>query len=681
MPSKGTQVLQSKSRKAAMGVIDTLQSLGINHHLDIPQIVAVGDRSAGKSSALEALVQTRYMRFAPGDSDCTAFELVLRHTNEHTKDANDTSTVSLTECPGEKQCHPRKCQDKTEIPGEDEMDEITEDAHTRGELEFSADFFRIGVSGPSQPHLTIVDLPGFYSAASGMQSSQDAQMVNKLVQSYLRNPHSIILAIVSGGEDFNIQEVTTITRQVDPLGNRTIGIITKPDTLVRGSVAERHCLELAQNRKVTFRLGWHVLCNRSLRTMSATDEERDRAEDEFFNQGVWSALPASQKGASSLRSRLSEILDDHIRNQLLGIRREINTQLSDCCERLEKLGPPRRCPTEQRKYLIEASRRFTDVVKAAVVGNYDQHNFFRDQTEFSLRGYVHSSLGDFATDMRQRGKADRIVGEEIEPDSREVSRDCYLARVQDTMRCLKGRELPGTFNPLIIGELFREQSYPWRKIATECADHLFTETKENLREVLRPVVGRSVSEKVWDTFINPNLDQLKRDLDEKLDELLRLCESGQAISYNRYVTESVRKKHAGRHEALVRCILSGVYNYGETAESYEETLRKIAEATEPDMETAACHSAMDWAEAYYEVALEQFVDEFSRLAVENCFVMKLPSLFTMEMVNKMDEQTLEQVAGEEHQVAVERAMLDEKQRALEAGLQELGNFLDDTHTH
>jgi hypothetical protein len=38
------------------------------------------------------------------------------------------------------------------------------------------------------------------------------------------------------------------------------------------------------------------------------------------------------------------------------------------------------------------------------------------------------------------------------------------------MRKSRGRELPGTFNPLIIGELFTEQCQSWRDITIGTKD-------------------------------------------------------------------------------------------------------------------------------------------------------------------------------------------------------------------
>ncbi|KAJ8121592.1 hypothetical protein ONZ43_g1994 [Nemania bipapillata] len=385
-----------------------------------------------------------------------------------------------------------------------------------------------------------------------------------------------MLAVLSAKNDFNLQRVTTFTRAVDPEGNRTLGLITKPDTLDPGSASELSYLELAQNKDVTFRLGWHVLCNRSFHNMDTTDKERDKAENEFFNQG--------------------NILDDHIRNQFPEVQREINIQLNDCQEEFEKLGPSLRSPAEQRAYLIEASRQVTDIVEAAIEGNYQQHALLRGETgaPWRLRARIQNSLAMFAKTMGAHGQAQKIVDSVSEAESADVKiieRDGYLEEVRDVM----------------------------------------------LRH---------------------------------------------AITYNHYLTETFQAKQSERQkQRLIRALreFEGDVTVSEVLACMSDgDWDEFAEVTEPDMDTVACLSAMDWMEAYYKVALKQFVDNFSCLVIENCLVTKFKGLFTIKMINAMSDETLESVVGEKHEIAAQRAILEDKQRVLEAGLKELKNFLNDS---
>jgi hypothetical protein len=88
------------------------------------------------------------------------------------------------------------------------------------------------------------------------------------------------------GGMIQLQQVTRNARAMDPKGTRTLGLITKPDTLDEGSDSEKFFAELAQNKNIEFRLGWHVLCNRNYVMRDASTAERDRNEATFFSKGI-----------------------------------------------------------------------------------------------------------------------------------------------------------------------------------------------------------------------------------------------------------------------------------------------------------------------------------------------------------------------------------------------------------
>lgn len=149
---------------------------------------------------------------------------------------------------------------------------------------FSTDILRVEVTGPKQPHLTLVDLPGLFHAGSQAQSTKDAESVKALVMSYMKKTRSIILAIVSAKNDLAMQIVTEYARKFDKHGMRTLGIITKPDILHAGSESEKSYLTLANNKNIIFHLGWHVLKNRDYDTRDSSTKERDQSEKVFSHK-------------------------------------------------------------------------------------------------------------------------------------------------------------------------------------------------------------------------------------------------------------------------------------------------------------------------------------------------------------------------------------------------------------
>ncbi|PQE23325.1 dynamin family protein [Rutstroemia sp. NJR-2017a BBW] len=54
----------------------------------------------------------------------------------------------------------------------------------------------------------------------------------------MKEPRSIILAVISAKNDYANQIVLKLARTADKKGTRTLGVITKPDTLIAGSESE-----------------------------------------------------------------------------------------------------------------------------------------------------------------------------------------------------------------------------------------------------------------------------------------------------------------------------------------------------------------------------------------------------------------------------------------------------------
>jgi GTP-binding protein EngB required for normal cell division len=310
--------LQSNDTRNLLDVVDNLRLHGISRYIDLPEIIVCGEQSSGKSSVLEAVLG---VRFLSKDNLCTRFatELILRR--------GPVVPIKIRIVPGSQEERSESELQKlldfhVSVSTEDlQLGEIIESAKDAMGINdstkvFSSDILRLELSGPEQPHLTLVDLPGLFQAGSRSQSDADSETVRSLVLSYMESPRSIILAVVSAKNDFNNQSITRYSRQIDLKGIRTLGLVTKPDTLDEGSDSERFYIELAQNKDVMFRLGWHVLRNRDYSARDSSAQDRNNAEAQFFASGIWKSLPSAQVGVHSLKPRLSKILKDHILAQL-----------------------------------------------------------------------------------------------------------------------------------------------------------------------------------------------------------------------------------------------------------------------------------------------------------------------------------------------------------------------------
>jgi hypothetical protein len=611
--------LPSKDHEELLDVIDHLRALGISRYIDLPQLIVCGDQSSGKSSVLEAISG---LKFPTKDGLCTRFatELILRRGLEN--------KVTITIVPAEDRNDNERAQLESFTAPENAVGDLGAliesagkamglDTLTRG---FSNDVLRVEVSGPKQPHLTLVDLPGLFHGGHKAQSVEDAAMVKLLVRSYMKKSRSIILAVVSAKNDLALQIVTNYAREMDPHGARTLGILTKPDTLHEGSASESAFVQLAKNQNVVFRLGWHVLVNRDFNNRDCSTQERDRAEREFFANGIWTSLPPGHVGIGALKPRLSRVLQDQILFELPRLVQDVEDGIDDCQRRLKVLGTPRSTLREQRQHLLEISQAFTLLVKAAIDGIYIE-SFFGDPMTVPgyskrLRAVTQNTLLQFADTMDQRGHAKEIVDEIVdridESDAEGVPpqalRSEYIDEVQELMRRTRGCELPGTFNPQIIGELFHNQAKPWTALVMSCKEQLLDATKAMLHLVLDDVTqDPRIYDSILQHIINPGLEPLRQSLQGKAEEVLKPHQRGHPITYNHYLTDSIQKARADHWGKLVEAKLSefGISPSSSNANlEYRINARRLVESlksinSETNMERHACSEAIACMQAYY----------------------------------------------------------------------------------
>ena len=613
-----SKTLASDKQLALLNDIDKLRSFGVSQYVSLPQLIVCGDQSSGKSSVLEAISG---IPFPTKDNLCTRFatEVILRHTDEI------KVSVAIIPGPGRSKEEQNDLQafrqNKVNV---EHFSELIDNAKvcmgvTTSSSAFSTDVLRLEISGPTQPHLTIVDLPGLIHSENRLQTAEDVQVVQNMVYDYMINRRSIILAVISAKNDFANQIVLKLARQVDPQGKRTIGVITKPDTLPVGSESEAAFLSLARNTDIVFRLGWHVLKNRSYETRELSTEARDDAEREFLSQGAWRDLAKTTVGVYALRERLSKILFDQIQAELPTLIEDIEGKLSQRRSTLAKLGPNRGSFDQQRLFLLQVSQEYQAISKAALDGSYE-HMFFEEARSINgyskrLRAVIQNLNVEFAGSMRLRGHQRRIVEQKSENDeSREnltaISRADYIEEIRQLLNITRGRELPGMFNPLIVGDLFRDQSKPWENLARRHLENSWQAARSFLDLLIGHLADEPTADALMGQVIDPLMEEKLRAMNQKLDELLKPHQTGHPITYNHYFTETIQKIKEKRHEADIARRLrkflghkenSTVDNLSVKNARIQSLLSALTSKTEADMDRFACSEILDCMEAYYKV--------------------------------------------------------------------------------
>lgn len=483
------QDLQTEEQGRVLDTVSQIRKCGLDSILSLPQIVVCGDQSAGKSSVLEALTEIPFPR---SDNLCTRFatEISLR------REEVETLTVRVIPDSSRPQEEQSIIKDYAQtITDFNELPSIIENAKEIMGISdknnaFAEDVLSIEICGPQRPQLTLVDIPGLIQASTKGVSESDVTMVGKITDRYIEQTRTICLAVISATNDAANQPILDKVRKYDPCGDRTLGIITKLDKLDAGSGTEDKFLELARNQDVFFKLGWHAIKNRNFEERDFSFEKRNQAEEAFFKTSTFSCLPKDHVGIGALRRRLSQLLFEHVKNELPRLQQDLETALKTHRTALQKLGNSRCSPRECRTFLVRFSTECYQLTKAALDGNYE-HKYFANSAGSlylkKLRAEIQTQNQVFAETMRVAGHKFIIIepgqaspkqpsqlvvevgGREFRPENvrlpTSLSRSDASRWVRNRLSEARGTELVGNFNPRIIAELFREQSVKWKTLA------------------------------------------------------------------------------------------------------------------------------------------------------------------------------------------------------------------------
>ncbi|KAG8007466.1 Interferon-induced GTP-binding protein Mx [Nibea albiflora] len=179
--------------RPCIDLIDSLRSLGVEKDLALPAIAVIGDQSSGKRSLLEAL-----------------------------------SRVAL----------PRGS------------------AQNEGG-DISDHFISLEIASPDVPDLTLIDLPNIAWAAREGEPEDIGHQIKNLIEKFIKKQETIILVVVPSNVDIATTEALKMAREVDPDGERTLGILTKPDLVKKGT--EETVVDIVHNDVIHMKKGYMIV--------------------------------------------------------------------------------------------------------------------------------------------------------------------------------------------------------------------------------------------------------------------------------------------------------------------------------------------------------------------------------------------------------------------------------------
>ncbi|ODV96503.1 hypothetical protein PACTADRAFT_49834 [Pachysolen tannophilus NRRL Y-2460] len=369
-------------------VVNKLQDIVINTNLtdlDLPLLTVIGSQSAGKSSVLENIVGKDFLPRGVGivtrrplvlqliniDEDDSliyknsngssvnhedlynssneglTLEDHLKNTITNNNNNNNNNHTPLNEWGEFLHIPNKRFYNFADIRKEIENETARIAGKNKG---ISRLPINLKVYSPKVLNLTLVDLPGLTKIPIGDQPTDIERQIKNLILEYIAKPNSIILAVSPANVDLVNSESLKLARQVDPLGKRTIGILSKIDLMDHGTNA----LDILTGKVYPLKLGFIGTVNRSQQDISVNKSLEDslQAEEDFFHNHPAYRSIANRCGTKFLAKTLNHTLMNHIRERLPDIKAKLNTLMGQTEQELASYGDLDSVSKENRGILI-----------------------------------------------------------------------------------------------------------------------------------------------------------------------------------------------------------------------------------------------------------------------------------------------------------------------------------------
>ncbi|ESZ91555.1 hypothetical protein SBOR_8056 [Sclerotinia borealis F-4128] len=282
--------------------------------------------------------------------------------------------------------------------------------------------------GLEEPNVTIVDIPGLVASGHGAH-----KMAKDLVDCYINNPRSIVLAVAHPAN----REVQDIFQIIETISDRLRnGLDVEGDAWILDAIKN------GEDFDTHLTYGWFALRNLSPteRKEDPIHETRDKKELEFFKQLPWTSLKRPNNlGIKNLKDALTKMHNEHVTRSIPELIPEIDARLKNIVKRIDGLGQPRISFNDQMHFKIRKIVR-------------DALEVFRDSmlSDFEERfNYKRPGFGLSSTDSRA-WKAD-------------ILKNPFLAKIHQCILDNRGKESTNEVNTSVLRSLWGEFTPKWKR--------------------------------------------------------------------------------------------------------------------------------------------------------------------------------------------------------------------------
>ncbi|KAF9926654.1 hypothetical protein FBU30_003798 [Linnemannia zychae] len=412
------------------------------------------------------------------------------------------------------------------------------------------------LSGPDLSPLTVIDLPGFIHTTLDTQDAGLPKLIESINARYIKEPRTIILAVVQASIDLHMSNALKQAKLYDPEGDRTVPIITKPDRIENGNDVD--WVDVVLNKVKKMKHGFLMMRNSANDKMNQSWEEARQEEAKFFETGVWSSVPADRKGREAVRDFLGKLLYEHVSKELPALRREIDGTLDRCKKQLVAFGTPIADTTEAKEKLLEATLTMQPKLIAFLHADYsaDYMAMYKSMPISSSNEddyFVRSSLGRIYEEYRSAmmKECNQIMKSEIKS---------LIARYKDVE--LQGFVSFTTFKNIVKGHYL----VAWDRVTREYVNRLHKHITRAIMTFITNTAdasSRDVFTHIFSRFSLNQSDKIKATIDDIFED------ESSPFTLSRSYTENIKKSQGSNTMA------------NQTLESSEISITKKSPTTPP----------------------------------------------------------------------------------------------------
>lgn len=321
---------------------DALGAFEYHEDISFPRLVVVGSQSSGKSSVLESLVGRDFL--PRGSNIVTRRPLILQL--EHKQGVQESAVFKHK--PGV------VFKDFSDVKREIE---IETERLLGNQACISDQPITLTITSPSVVDITLVDLPGITKIAVKDQPHDIPEQIKQMILAFIKDPNTLILAISAANQDLANSDALKIANEVDPTGERTLGVLTKIDLMDKGTDA----VDMIGGRLHPLALGYvGVICRSQEDIYNRKDmHQHFLDEKKFFVTHEKYSKHAEKMGTPYLATTLNNLLKKHIIKTLPTLKKKINELIRSSDAEMKNLGVP-----------IEGSLDFQGVVLLNIITQF-----------------------------------------------------------------------------------------------------------------------------------------------------------------------------------------------------------------------------------------------------------------------------------------------------------------------